>query len=284
MEYLLSFLLLPAVSWAAVIPAPASAERIADVIEIESSPRSSPICTSNCNIPSSSSPRTLELRDYDYHSNTHSFHHAKYDSDPPSGPHIPTSWKVAIGVNAFVLLITSSILGMLVWILRKEYRKRKLLQGDPGFVGAKDGFGRRMKSARNTRGMGNARSGRARAWSYDPIREEEEEGDNLGEGVRLGGLGVGVNGQRPMSMPLGMNNTLTIPGNGIEKETLENAKGKGKEGTKAKRAWKGKHVRFSSWGGEIDAGDTLGAVAGSSGKENGIAALRTETHAYVQTP
>ncbi|KAF7887882.1 uncharacterized protein EAF01_011036 [Botrytis porri] len=284
MEYLLSFLLLPAVSWAAVIPAPASAERIADVIEIESSPRSSPICTSNCNIPSSSSPRTLELRDYDYHSNTHSFHHAKYDSDPPSGPHIPTSWKVAIGVNAFVLLITASILGMLVWILRKEYRKRKLLQGDPGFVGAKDGFGRRMKSARNTRGMGNARSGRARAWSYDPIREEEEEGDNLGEGVRLGGLGVGVNGQRPMSMPLGMNNTLTIPGNGIEKETLENAKGKGKEGTKAKRAWKGKHVRFSSWGGEIDAGDTLGAVAGSSGKENGIAALRTETHAYVQTP
>lgn len=132
--------------------------------------------------------------------------------------------------------------------------------------------------------MGNARSGRARAWSYDPIREEEEEGENIGEGVRLGGLGLGVKGQGPMSMPLGMNNTLTLPGAGIESETPENAKGKGKEGTKAKRAWRGKHVRFSSWGGETDARDTLGAVAGSSGKENGIVALRAETHEYVQTP
>ncbi|KAJ8060719.1 hypothetical protein OCU04_011024 [Sclerotinia nivalis] len=282
MEYRLrlSFLLLPAVSWASVISIPRSPDRSPESNEIKQpNSISSSICTSNCNPPSSSPG--LELREYNaYH--THSFHHAKYD-ESPSGPHIPTSWKVAIGVNAFVLVITASILGMLVWILRKEYRKRKLLQGDPTYVGAKDGFGRRMKSARSSRGVGNGRGGRARAWSYDPIREEEEDGEGIGEGVRLGGLGVqGVEGG--MSMPMRMNDTLIVPG--TEKETLEDAdaKGKGKEGTKAKRAWRGKHVRFSSWGGEIEPTDSMGIVAGSSGKENGVAALRTETHEYVQTP
>lgn len=167
---------------------------------------------------------------------------------------------------------------MLVWILRKEYQKRKLLQGDPAYVGAKDGFGRRMKSARNG-GRAGKRRGRARAWSYDPIHEEEEEEE--GEGVRLGGLGM-RQGESGMSMPMGMNNPLIVPGS--EKETSENGKGKTKEDTKAKRAWRGKHVRFSSWGGEIDQRDKIGVVAGSSGKENGVAALRTEAHEYVQTP
>ncbi|CAD6448932.1 e011cd02-1812-4e99-b091-a4e1cba32ba0 [Sclerotinia trifoliorum] len=288
MEYRLrlSFLLLPAVSWASVISTPRSPDRSPESNEIkQTNSISSSTCTSNCNPPSTSSSQVLELREYsEYH--THSFHHAKYDAhDSPSGPHIPTSWKVAIGVNAFVLVITASILGMLVWILRKEYRKRKLLQGDPTYVGAKDGFGRRMKSARSSRGAGNGRGGRARAWSYDPIREEEEDGEGIGEGVRLGGLGVqGVEGG--MSMPLRMNDSLVVPG--TEKETLEgadaDAKGKGREGTKAKRVWRGKHVRFSSWGGEIEPTDSMGIVAGSSGKENGLVALRTETHEYVQTP
>lgn len=174
---------------------------------------------------------------------------------------------------------------MLVWILRKEYKKRKLLQGDPGYVGAKDGFGRRMKSARSSRGAGVGRGGRARAWSYDPIREEEEDGEGIGEGVRLGGLELGLQEAEGgiSSTPMAMNDTLINPGS--EKETLETAKGKAREGTKAKRVWKGKHVRFSSWGGEIDTRDKVGVVAGSSGKETGPAAFRAaEAHEYVQTP
>ncbi|KAB8298589.1 hypothetical protein EYC80_000768 [Monilinia laxa] len=287
MEYRISFLLLPAVSWAAVIPTPLATDRSDESNEIKQliPISSASTCTSNCHAPSSSAPQSLELRGFREY-NPHSFHHAKYDDhEPPSGPHIPTSWKVAIGVNAFVLLITASILGMLVWILRKEYKKRKLLQGDPGYVGAKDGFGRRMKSARSSRGAGTGRGGRARAWSYDPIREEEEEGEGIGEGVRLGGLELGLQGVEGgiSSTPMAMNNTLIDAES--EKETLGTAKGKAREGTKAKRAWKGKHVRFSSWGGEIDTRDTVGLVAGSSGKENGAAALRAaEAHEYVQTP
>ncbi|ESZ92474.1 hypothetical protein SBOR_7137 [Sclerotinia borealis F-4128] len=293
MEYRLSFLLLPAVSWAAVISTPLSTDRDDQINEIkQSNPISSSlICTSNCNAPSTSS-QPLELREYrEYH--THSFHHAKYDDqEPPPRPHIPTSWKVAIGVNAFVLLITASILGMLVWILRKEYRKRNLLQGDPTYVGAKDGFGRKMKSARSTgsrglgMGMGNARGGRARAWSYDPIREEEEEGvgQGLGQGLGLEGGNTG------MSMPMAMNNTLVNPGTQKESQGGTSAKGKGKETsrTKRERVWRGKHVRFSSWSGDVDVDgrDRMGVVGvGSSGKENGVAALRAaEAHEYVQTP
>ncbi|KAI9642598.1 hypothetical protein NHQ30_009403 [Ciborinia camelliae] len=286
MEYRrLSFLLFPAVSWAAAIPAPLSTDRGDQLNAIQqSNPISSLICTSNCHAlssSSSSSSQPLELREYqEYHAQ--SFHHTKYDDREPhhTGPHIPTSWKVAIGVNAFVLVITASILGMLVWILRKEYRKQKLLQGDPTYVGAKDGFGRRMKSARNhSRGTGTGRGERARAWSYDPIREEEEEG------VLLGGLGLGLEGGNDgMSMPIPMAMTNTLMVTGPEKETLESAKGKGREGTKAKRTWKEKHVRFSSWGDEIDARDAMGVAAGGSGKENGVAALRADAHEYVQTP
>lgn len=181
---------------------------------------------------------------------------------------------------------------MLVWILRKEYRKRKLL-GDPAHVGAKDGFGRRMQSARNNRASGgrggSGRSGRARAWSYDPIREEEE-GGNMGEGVLLEGLGREQNEGEMSSMPMSMrtgNPTLLLPA--AEPQILEhgNQKARGEANTKAKRAWRGKHVRFSNWGGEIDPRDSIGVVAENSGKENvnGAAALRAaEAHEYAQTP
>ncbi|PQE24393.1 hypothetical protein CJF31_00002650 [Rutstroemia sp. NJR-2017a BVV2] len=234
------------------------------------------------------------------HFRTPHTHHSKYsapDDHPPGGggggggggtqpppghPHIPTTWKVAIGVNAFVLLITAAILGMLVWILRKEYKKRRL-QGE-GFVGAKDGFGRRMKSARRNRGN-SLGTGRQRAWSYDPIREEEEEGEAAGvvlKGLREGSqgqemgesVGVGEDGRERMPLGLGM---------GLDK-------GKGRAGNgmgKAKRAWGGRHVRFKSWSGDPseDPRDKVGVVAGSSGKEERVLELRSSDGPVdVQTP
>jgi hypothetical protein len=181
-----------------------------------------------------------------------------------------------------VLLITAAILGMLVWILRKEYKKRRL-QGE-GFVGAKDGFGRRMKSARRNRGN-SLGTGRQRAWSYDPIREEEEEGEAAGvvlKGLREGSqgqemgesMGVGEDGKERIALGLGM---------GLDK-------GKGRAGNgmgKAKRAWGGRHVRFKSWSGDpsSDPRDRVGVVAGSSGKEESVLELRSSDGPVdVQTP
>ncbi|QSZ32300.1 hypothetical protein DSL72_001874 [Monilinia vaccinii-corymbosi] len=296
MKYRISCLLWPAVSWAAVIPAPIAPNRGDESNEIK---QPIPISPSSSSSSSSSSSQSLEIRGYrdyrdyrEYHAD--SFHHTKHDShEPHSRPHIPTSWKVAFGVDAFVLLITALILCMLVCILRKEYKKRNLHPGDPAYVGAKDGFGRRMKSARS------GRSARARAWSYDPIREEEEGGEAAGMGmgmgmememggaedVRLGGLVLGPRDAEDemSSVAMAMRDHPLAPA-GSENENGEGAR-KGK-GTKAKRAWKGKHVRFSSWGGETARRDSSGVVAGSSGKEHGGAvALRlAEAHEYVQTP